>query len=79
MTIADNTRHKTAIPDELWRTEDVMKYIRKSRQYVSMLCSTGKIPYIPGKPKLFVPDEVKLAMVNKQVGGRFGKIRRKTL
>lgn len=60
---------------EIWETKDVMAYLRRGRTHVSYLCSTGKIPYIPGRPNRFIPEEVKSALAAMQTGGIYGRKR----
>lgn len=66
---------ETETEDSLWTTKDVMAFLRRGRTHVSFLCSTGKIPYIPGRPNRFIPEEVKAAMAAMQTGGIYGRRR----
>lgn len=68
----DNSQ-KIGVDEKLWTTEDVMEFTSWGRTYVSRLCTRGILPYIPGKPHKFVPSEVKNAIRQMQVGGRFQK------
>jgi hypothetical protein len=58
---------------KLWGTDEVMAFTGWGRTYISRLCTTGVLPHIPGKPHRFIPSEVKNAILQMQVGGRYGK------
>lgn len=75
--MANDTGQTQTATDRLWDTKDVMRFMKRGRTYISNLCNTGKIPYIPGRPNRFIPEEVKNALTEMQVGGKFGKKRRK--
>jgi hypothetical protein len=62
--------------ERLWDTKDLMLYTGWGKTHVCELCSTGRLPYIPGKPNKFIPKEVKKALEDLQTGGVYG--RRKT-
>ena len=57
----------------LYDTEDVIRLTGWGRTYVTRLCSTGMLPYIPGKPHKFVPQAVKKALEQMQTGGIYGR------
>lgn len=57
----------------LWDTSDVCQYTGWSRQYISTLCNSNLIPYIPGRPNKFVPAAVKKALEAMQQGGPYGR------
>lgn len=59
--------------DGLWNTEDVMEFTGWGRTYVTKLCTTGMLPYIPGKPHKFIPQGVKKAIEAMQTGGIYGR------
>lgn len=54
-------------------TEDIMRLTGWGRTYVSQLCSTGKLPYIPSRPNKFIPEAIKAALEQMQTGGIFGR------
>ena len=66
-------------PVDLWDASDVMKYTGWGRPYISTLCSTGKLPHIPGRPTKFVPGELRKAVERLQVGGEYGRRKGKGL
>lgn len=66
-------------PVDLWSAEDVMQYTGWGRPYISTLCSSGKLPYIPGRPTKFVPSELRKAVEALQTGGAFGRRKGKPL
>ena len=57
----------------LYDTEDVIRLTGWGRTYVTRLCTTGLLPYIPGKPHKFVPAAVKKALEQMQTGGIYGR------
>lgn len=57
----------------LWDTTDVMEFTGWGRTYVSNLCTSGKLPHIPGKPHKFVQAAVKAALEGMQQGGPYGR------
>ena len=66
-------RDTTQDIDRLWDTKDVMQYTGWCRQHISLLCSRGTLPYIPGHPNKFVPASAKLAIEGMQQGGPYGR------
>lgn len=64
--------------DRLWDTQNVMEFTGWKRTYIQGLVSKGQLPYIPGKPHKFIPSEVKKALINMQVGGKYGRRKAKT-
>jgi len=68
----DCENNKTSI-ERLWDTDDVMRFTGWGRTYVSNLCTSGRLPYIPGKPHKFIEAEVKKALTQMQVGGQYGR------
>lgn len=68
-------RLRDVLTDEkgLWDTQDVQSYTGWCRQYVSTLCSQGRIPFIPGRPNKFIPASVKAAISDMQVGAGYGR------
>jgi hypothetical protein len=71
--VNNNSSNDTATDEKLWTTDEVMEFTGWGRTYVSRLCTQGRLPYIPGKPHKFVPSEVKNAIRQMQIGGRFKK------
>lgn len=59
--------------DGLWSTEELCTYTGWGRTYVSSLCNTGRLPYIPGRPNRFIPKAVKAALEGMQTGGTYGR------
>jgi hypothetical protein len=68
-----NDCEKKPVEQGLWDTEDVMTYTGWKRTYVSRLCTSGKLPHIPGKPHKFIPQAVKTAIEKMQIGGVYGR------
>ncbi|MBK5275162.1 MAG: hypothetical protein JJE30_08930 [Desulfuromonadales bacterium] len=62
----------------LYDTADVCRITGWGRTYVSQLCSSGLVPYIPGKPHKFVPAAVKKAIEALQTGGIYGRRKSRT-
>lgn len=52
---ADRLREFMTDDRGLWDTSDVCQYTGWSRQYISTLCNSNVLPYIPGRPNKFVP------------------------
>jgi len=50
-----------------------MEYIGCSRQYISIHCSNGSMPHIPGKPTRFFEEDIIIWMRSKLEGGQYGK------
>lgn len=68
-----NNDEQTPEINRLWDTQDVMDYTGWKRTCIQRLVSNGTLPYIPGKPHKFIPNEVKKALMNMQVGGKYGR------
>ncbi|MEI6827563.1 MAG: hypothetical protein WCK54_18370 [Desulfuromonadales bacterium] len=66
-------------PVDLWDASDVMQYTGWGRPYISTLCSTGKLPHIPGRPTKFVPGDLRQAVEALQTGGVYGRRKGKAL
>lgn len=62
----------------LWDTTDLMEFTGWGRTYISNLCTSGRMPHIPGKPHKFVPAAVKAALEAMQTGGVYGRRKSKT-
>lgn len=73
-------RLKAFLDDDklLYDTDDVMRITGWGRTYITSLCTSGKLPYIPGKPHKFVPAAVKVALEGMQQGGQYGRRKSKT-
>lgn len=63
----------------LYDTEDVMRVTGWGRTYVTRLCTTGQLPYIPGKPHKFIPQEVTAALIKMQIGAGYGRKKSKPI
>jgi hypothetical protein len=59
--------------DGLWSTADVKQYTGWSAVHISHLCTSGKLPYIPGNPYKYIPRAVKAALEEMQTGGIYGR------
>ena len=64
---------------EVWSTADVKEYTGWGATHISKLCTSGKLPYVPGNPYKFIPTAVKAALEAMQTGGVYGRRKIKAL
>jgi hypothetical protein len=63
------------VKETLWKIQELMEYTGWGRNRISKMCNEGKLPHIAARPNLFIPEAVKQALFEMQVGGRFAKVK----
>lgn len=62
-------------PARLWTKADVMQYTGWGKTRICDLQREGKLPYIKGRPVLYVEADVIEAIKSLSQGGKYGKLK----
>jgi len=70
---ADRLREFMREDKLLLNTEDMVNLTGWARTYLSRLCTSGRMPHIPGKPTRFIREDVIATLRKMQTGGDYGR------